>query len=151
MLSLTRNAPMPARLPRLFSAALPSCAVCSPLARSPSPAPPRRLLWYAVAIKPLERASLDSLGHEWYWSEGDGAIGVRYVCCLYWALSVMTSLKGLPAHESRQCLYVEVTTVRPIAERVLTICVFMFGSVMYSGALARWKRGPSCDPPWQHV
>ena len=47
---------------------------------------------------------------EWWWiiaevdpSKHTESILVRWVCSLYWALSVMTNLKGV-AHESRECL-----------------------------------------------
>ena len=36
--------------------------------------------------------------------EGGSVVANEYVCALYWALAAMTNLKGLPAHESRQCL-----------------------------------------------
>lgn len=83
------------------------------------------LMWYAVTIYPLER-SLSAygpngeppLGFEWWWLEPDTtySVSVRYVCSLYWALSVMTSLKSNSAHESRQCLYHTDHTVPCVAE-----------------------------------
>ena len=59
----------------------------------------------------------------------------RYVCSLYWALSVMTNLKGPPAHETRQCLWhdpLESFVVNPLSERVYTILVFILGCVLFS-------------------
>ena len=55
------------------------------------------LLWYTIAIKPLEESDTPPPSGEWMWDEdGDSAyrVATRYVCSLYWALSVMTSLKG---------------------------------------------------------
>ena len=53
----------------------------------------------------------------------------RYACSLYWALTVMTALKSLEAHESRMCfvadpLWLPVTS--PLYERIYTIIVFMW-------------------------
>lgn len=59
-------------------------------------------------------------------------VGVQYICSLYWALSVMTNLKGLPAHESRQCLWYDPLVREPLGERCYTIVVFLIGSVCYS-------------------
>ena len=64
--------------------------------------------WYLLAIRPLEIDTSFDGTREWYWlrTETDGYVtGVKYICSLYWALSVMTNLKGLPAHETRQCLW----------------------------------------------
>jgi hypothetical protein len=44
----------------------------------------------------------------------------------------MTNLKGLPAHESRECFYANPLVLRPLLERWLTICVFIVGAVFYS-------------------
>lgn len=66
----------------------------------------------------------------------------RYVCSLYWALSVMTNLKGPPAHETRQCLWHEPEVsfmVNPLGERVYTIFVFMVGCVLFSCICAHAK------------
>lgn len=72
------------------------------------------LLWYAAAILPLERKLASAgpddpypLGMEDWWLDEDDSysVAIRYVCALYWAFSVMTSLKSNAAHESRQCLY----------------------------------------------
>ena len=63
------------------------------------------------------------------------ALARSYVCSLYWALSVMTNLKGPPAHETRQCLWhqpFESFMVHPLAERVYTIFVFIIGCVLFS-------------------
>jgi hypothetical protein len=40
---------------------------------------------------------------------------------LYWALAAMTNLKGLPAHETRQCLVLSTEVLYPLAERMLTM------------------------------
>ena len=66
------------------------------------------LLWFAIAVKPLERATVNDTSVVWLWNEASVpydpayAQGTLYVCSLYWALSVMTNLKGPPAHESRE-------------------------------------------------
>ena len=96
------------------------------------------LMWYSIAIRPIESTSeFDNLA-PWLWTiDGNEPyfVALRYVCSLYWALSVMTNLKGLPAHETRQCLWYEPNTdfvTDPLAERVYTILVFIFGSLFYS-------------------
>ena len=56
----------------------------------------------------------------------------RYICSLYWALSVLTNLKGLPAHESRQCLYHDPLVPTPLRERIYTMTTFIIGATFYS-------------------
>ena len=91
------------------------------------------LMWYLISIRPLEEnLDLDEM-KPWFWTEDVQDTSVLYICSLYWALSVMTNLKGLPAHESRQCLWADPALVpRPFAERTYTIGVFVFGAVCYS-------------------
>ena len=104
------------------------------------------LIWYIIAIRPLESdPSFDTL-KDWHWLntstssfDDDGApfntgysVGTRYICSLYWALAVLTNLKGLPAHESRQCLWRDELVTNPLVERTYTIGVFIFGAVFYS-------------------
>ena len=59
-------------------------------------------------------------------------IANQYICALYWALAAMTNLKGLPAHENRQCLELSSEVIYPIAERILTMCAFIFGAMVYA-------------------
>lgn len=91
------------------------------------------LVWYMISIRPMEAdEEYDSL-RPWFWTEGSAySAAVQYICALYWALSVMTNLKGLPAHESRQCLYSNPEVYRPLEERIYTICVFIAGAVFFS-------------------
>ena len=89
------------------------------------------LMWYLVAIRPLEIEPAFDDDRDWFWLEQHNVsasyiLGVRYVCSLYWALSVMTNLKGVGAHETRQCLYQDPHVVNPLEERALTIAVFVF-------------------------
>ena len=51
-----------------------------------------------------------------------------YVCALYWALSVMTNLKSISAHESRQCFMERAEILDPLRERICTIAVFIIGA-----------------------
>jgi hypothetical protein len=44
----------------------------------------------------------------------------------------MTNLKGLPAHESRECFHANPVVLNPLLERWLTICFFIVGAVFYS-------------------
>ncbi len=56
----------------------------------------------------------------------------RYVCSLYWALSIMTNLKGINAHESRQCLWRDPLVPLPLQERLYAIAAFLLGATFYS-------------------
>lgn len=92
--------------------------------------------WYAIAIKPLEQEPFD--GTMWWWLEPDQRHGIRNVwarqnCALYWALTVMTNLKGVGTHETggRMCL-VSSPEARILVERWYTILVFICGAVFYS-------------------
>ena len=60
--------------------------------------------YFAVAISPVYNRN-DAMGDDdWVWlDDSEEDTRVLYICSLYWAMSVMTNLKGLPAHESRQC------------------------------------------------
>ena len=93
------------------------------------------LIWYSVSIRPLERSLTDDTmpppGFEWWWLEDSAySVAVRYVCSLYWALSVMTSLKSINAHESRQCFYhTDVMVPNPLLERCITIAVYVVGAL----------------------
>ena len=74
---------------------------------------------------------------EWWWIVSDidpsiETVSIRWVCSLYWALSVMTNLKGLPAHESRECLRYKPDAPSPVFERVFTIVTFVVGAVCFS-------------------
>ena len=97
------------------------------------------LIWYVIAVRPLEAdEQYDSL-EPWLWTleESKSAyfVALRYVCSLHWALSVMTNLKGLPAHETRQCLWHEPNVsfvLNPLAERVFSIMVFIIGAMLFS-------------------
>ena len=106
------------------------------------------LAWYAASILPLERAlaaagpeDWNPLGDEDWWLDDDDpyAVGVRYVCSLYWALSVMTSLKSNAAHESRQCLYhTDDLVTNPLLERWIAIIVYIVGALaltIYNGVM----------------
>lgn len=44
----------------------------------------------------------------------------------------MTNLKGLPAHETRQCVVHSAEVTDPLGERVYTIFTFLFGAIFYS-------------------
>lgn len=96
------------------------------------------LLWYAIAIRPIEASAEYDTLQPWVWTfEEDELyfVAVRYVCSLYWALSVMTNLKGPGAHETRQCLVhspLDSFVVNPLGERVYTIFVFIIGCVLFS-------------------
>lgn len=68
------------------------------------------LVWYMVAIRPLEASAAYDGVNDWFWLHTNGysdayITGVRYTCSIYWALSVMTNLKGHVTHENRRCLY----------------------------------------------
>jgi hypothetical protein len=90
------------------------------------------LLWYTIAIKPIE--SSDELAPTaWLWDEPSTYnVATRYICALYWALAVMTSLKGIGSHETRQCLWIDPLIIRPLEERIFTIFTFVFGATFYS-------------------
>ena len=104
------------------------------------------LLWYVLAVVPLEEASAadpsflgplapDGKPSVWVWinaTDGNRNVGVRYTCSLYWALTVMTTLKSLEAHESRQCLASNPFVIDPVPERTYTILVFIVGAIAYS-------------------
>ena len=53
----------------------------------------------------------------------------RYICSIYWALIAMTNLKGLSAHESRQCYVLSTEVLQPMSERLLTMSAFIFGAL----------------------
>jgi len=87
------------------------------------------LLWYAIAIAPIEASSLQSPTGEWLWDiPSTYNVATRYVCSLYWALAVMTALKGIDSHETRQCLWTDELIMRPLEERLFTIFTFIFGA-----------------------
>ncbi len=69
------------------------------------------LIWYVISIRPLEDAEQFDHLEPWLWTLDDSQsayfVALRYVCSLHWALSVMTNLKGINAHETRQCLWHE--------------------------------------------
>ena len=91
------------------------------------------LFWYALAVWPLQASPAAQPLHPWLWQNEtlyDSA--TLYVCSLYWALAVMTNLKGNSAHESRQCLYESDVVVAPLRERIFTIFVFVIGATFYS-------------------
>jgi hypothetical protein len=97
------------------------------------------MLWYNVAIKPLmaEDRFLNDTTHDWMWGphspyDQTYSVATMYVCSVYWALSVMTNLKGLPAHESRECFHAKTYVIDPLVERIFTIFVFIVGAVFYS-------------------
>ena len=96
------------------------------------------LVWYVIAIRPIEADEAFDAARPWLWTLEEDTVyfvALRYVCSLYWALSVMTNLKGPPAHETRQCLWHEPEhsfMVNPLAERVYTIFVFIVGCVLFS-------------------
>ena len=102
------------------------------------------LMWYTIAIAPLvqggeQLASKDGeySNSVWLWeaAEEEGApfpAGDLYICSLYWAFSVMSALKGLPAHESRQCFVKTPYVPTPDLERSYTLVVFLFGAMMYA-------------------
>ena len=100
----------------------------------------RRCIWYAIAIAPLVSSPSVNAMQPWLWREGYGDSesaydsATLYVCSLYWALSVMTNLKGINAHESRQCFWADPLVTHPLEERVWTIGVFLFGGAISRGA-----------------
>lgn len=108
--------------------------------------------WYVIAIAPLAAQPLPpSLQPPdgWWWELPAGASaderayawGVRYVCSVYWALSVMTSLKTSSAHESRHCLARQPLVTAPLQERSYTVMVFLVGSA------ASIRMNPARAPP----
>ena len=122
------------------------------------------MLWYTIAIKPLEHDDEPPPQGEWLWHvKGRSAYNVatRYVCALYWALSVMTALKGINSHETRQCLWTDPLIERPLEERIFTIFTFIFGATFYSiiygnigqarvqcETLEQRSGGQSCERPY---
>ena len=44
----------------------------------------------------------------------------------------MTNLKGLPAHETRECVLRKEDVTDPLFERIYTIVTFLFGAIFYS-------------------
>jgi len=89
--------------------------------------------WYALVIWPLQRAPRVQSMHEWMWNdETPYDTATLYVCALYWALGVMTNLKGWSAHESRQCFWRDPLVIRPLQERTYSIMVFIVGATFYS-------------------
>ena len=121
------------------------------------------LMWYHLAIEPLqERSRYTSVaydpqfefgpgGQPWMWNLQDQDVEpgqvywlfTRYACSLYWSLTVMTALKSLESHESRQCLVTNIDVVNPLAERFYTIFVFLVGAIAYSymyGNIAQFVR-----------
>ena len=127
------------------------------------------LLWYAAIIKPMEQkeslqelqpwiwlddrrnATYDDFGLELFPARGASyTIGVRYVCALYWALSVMTNLKSISAHESRQCFAERAEILDPLGERIYTIAVFIIGATCFSviyGQVSTMLLSPPHSPP----
>jgi len=83
--------------------------------------------WAAIAIPPLK----DVVGPEWVWLDGDATV-MEYICSLYWALTVMTNLKGVGTHENRDCLTVSDSTPRPYVERPFAMACFLIGAMVYA-------------------
>ena len=84
------------------------------------------MLWYNIAIKPLMApdAYLNDETHAWLWGAHSAydeaySVATMYVCSVYWALSVMTNLKGLPAHESRECFHAKPYVENPLVDLML--------------------------------
>ena len=94
------------------------------------------LMWYMIAIAPLEEDEAFDDMKPWIWlddaSNQPSTIGIKYVCSLYWALTVMTNLKGHGTHETRQCLWHDPLMVHPLLERSFTIITFICGAVFFS-------------------
>ena len=95
--------------------------------------------WYMIAVRPLEAELAFDDAHSWLWLDPpphNFSVGyvtaVRYTCSVYWALSVMSNLKGHPAHETRQCLWHDPLVVDPLAERIYTILTFILGASFFS-------------------
>lgn len=110
--------------------------------------------WYMLAIRPLEADGRYDDAADWVWLSPDGPTGgasvgldeatdalrtspqyvtsLRYVCSLYWALALMSNLKGHAAHETRQCFTHTHLIVDPLAERVYTLCAFILGACMFA-------------------
>ncbi len=89
--------------------------------------------WYAIVIWPLQDDPSVQSMEEWMWiDENPYDTATLYVCSLYWALAVMTNLKGINAHESRQCLWRDPLVLVPLQERLYTIAVFIIGATFYS-------------------
>ena len=71
-------------------------------------------------------------------------VGTLYICSLYWALSVMTNLKGREAHENRGCFHHSPLIIDPLGERIYAIVTFIIGAVFYSvmyGNINQWVQG----------
>ena len=71
----------------------------------------------------------------WVWLSDEDpqrALAIRYICSLYWALTVMTNLKGIATHETRQCLWHDPLVTQPFLERFFTVCTFVLGAVFFS-------------------
>ena len=103
------------------------------------------LLWYYLNIRPLDELSYidgnftngplteDGNPGIWVWQQpGSRNVAIRYTCSLYWALTVMTNLKGVTTHEARQCLWHDPLIAQPLVERVFTILTFIVGAVFFS-------------------
>ena len=104
----------------------------------------------------------DEFGRAWLWnlqdiaraqvlngtSVADGRTDMyflmtRYICSLYWSLNVMTSLKGLENHETRECFVENYGILNPLTERLYTILVFTMGAIFYSviyGTIGQYVR-----------
>ena len=104
----------------------------------------------------------DEFGREWLWNlqdiaraqvlNGTNVVGgrdemyflwTRYLCSLYWSLNVMTSLKGLENHETRECFVENYGIFNPLVERLYTIFVFVMGAIFYSviyGTIGQYVR-----------
>ena len=93
--------------------------------------------WYIIAVRPLEAdAAFDQIS-PWIWLDAQQnspayITGLRYTCGVYWALSVMSNLKGHNSHETRQCLIHDPLLVNPLQERVYTIVAFILGASFFS-------------------
>jgi hypothetical protein len=97
--------------------------------------------WYALVVWPLQDAPQVQLLHPWLWHDATTYdTAALYVCSLYWALSVMTNLKGPPAHESRMCLHEQPLVLVPLRERTYTIFVFVLGATFFSCAKRQHRR-----------
>ena len=114
------------------------------------------LAWYVIAVYPLQIKSgypsgdidpeyeFGPGGRPWLWTLQESALlagnqnqaisylWTRYTCSTYWALTVMTALKSIDAHESRLCLTDNKDVLNPIGERAYTILVFIIGAIAYS-------------------
>ena len=95
------------------------------------------LFWYARPYGRYRRAPPRSRSIHGSGRTRRSTIALHCMSAFYWALAVMTNLKGNSAHESRQCLYESDVVVAPLesASLYLRLCDRRHVSVIY-GSIA---------------